>query len=106
MIIVSIYVLEMETFTKEGRAIILFFILAFFGMPFISLTYVIGFLFTNPETAFKWAPGICMIIYTIPTATLALVNAFVAKDSPFIDVTTVFLNLISPYTNLSSSMTN
>ena len=106
MIIVSIYALEMETFTTEGRAIILFFILAFFGMPFISLTYVIGFLFTNPETAFKWAPGICMLIYSIPTIILALVKFSVAPDSPVINVTNVVLNLISPYTNLSSSMAN
>ena len=108
LIIVSIYLLEMENFTKEGRAIILFFILAFFGMPFISLTYVIGFLFTNPETAFKWTPGICMIIYAIPSLTMTLME-FYGSNSPLsnlIGVVSVVLNLISPYTNLSSSMTN
>lgn len=67
----------METFTKEGRAFILFGLLAFFGLPFISLTYLVGFIFDKPETAFKWSVGINMFIYIIPTLISTLVIAYV-----------------------------
>ena len=53
--------------TKDGRALIFFGILILFGMPLISFNYTCSFMFDNPETAFKYIPGLCMLLFIFPT---------------------------------------
>ena len=95
----------MENFIKEGRAFILFGLLAFFGMAFVSLSYLLGFIFTKPETAFKWSPGLGMLIYALPTALSALF-AFVINSPSLAEAMPIVLNFLSPFTNLSTAISN
>lgn len=63
--LVSVYLLDIHEFIVDGRSIVLFFILTFFGATFIAYSYLIGFFFKNPDTAFKYS-GIVTIILALP----------------------------------------
>lgn len=64
--IISIYILDIEVLKVDNKAIALFFILTFFGADFIAFCYVIGFLFKNPDSAFKYSIIVTLVLGVVP----------------------------------------
>ena len=72
IILVGFY--YMSTDTIANVALKLFGVMLLFGAPFISLNYVIGFLFKRADSSFKYSVICTVINYAIPLLTGALVG--------------------------------
>jgi hypothetical protein len=70
-----VFVLDLGVFTENAGN--LFLILTILGFPYIALAYLMGFLFKEPETAFKWVFWIALATYVIP---IILMGSFMPKS--------------------------
>lgn len=104
LIVISVYVLGLKRFTEEGKAFLLFEILLFFGLPYITLTYNIGFLFTKPETAFKFSILLSLLYYALPTMLLQIWLAPPTVTQGTHDTVATIINIISPFNTLNSGI--
>lgn len=69
-----VFILDLGIFSENAGN--LFLILMVLGFPYITLAYLFGFVFDNPESAFKWVFYFALMTYAIP---LILIN-FMPKD--------------------------
>ena len=72
----------------------------FFGLPYISLSYNLGYFFNNPETGFKFSILLSLLTYAVP---LVLTQDYIPKGPR--DIFTDIFNVISPFTALNNCLT-
>ena len=75
LLVAVVYAMDVSTFTNNSANLLL--ILTVLGFPYITISYLFGFFFSNPETAFKWVFWFALIIYAIP---LILLGSYMPKD--------------------------
>ena len=63
------------------NALYLWLILTALGLPLITLAYLFGFAFENPETAFKWVFWFALMTYVIPLILITKDVSFLPEDS-------------------------
>ena len=64
LLVISVFVLQLDTI--KANAGWLFLVMQFFGLPYISLSYNLGYFFNNPETGFKFSILLSLLTYAVP----------------------------------------
>jgi len=96
LLIGFMFMLDLGVFTENAGN--LFLILAVLGFPYITLSYLFGFVFENPETAFKWVFWFALMTYAMPI----IILSFLSKDDQP-TVKTVF-EILSPFMCFSGAL--
>jgi hypothetical protein len=97
-----VFALDLGVFTKNAGNLLL--ILTVLGFPYITLAYLLGFGFKDPEAAFKWVFWIALMTYLIP---IILMGSYMPKD--WIPTLEVIFKVLSPFLcfqDALSQMTN
>jgi len=92
-----VFVLDLGIFTENAGN--LFLILTVLGFPYISLAYLFGFVFDNPETAFKWVFWFALLTYIAP---LLLTANYMPKDVR--DILTTVFKVSSPFISFNDAL--
>jgi hypothetical protein len=74
MLFVCVYILQIDAIVNCISVFVATILI--FGFPFITLAYVISFMFDKAETAFKWTIGVYMLQYLIGFGLEAIVPSF------------------------------
>jgi len=85
------------------NAIYLWLILTVLGFPLITLAYLFGFIFDNPETAFKWVFWLALMTYVIPLILITKDVSFLAEDIR--NVLSDIFQVLSPFIAFSCALT-
>lgn len=85
LLIIFSFILSIKQFSDNAGALYLIFVL--FGMPFIAMIYLTGFMFSKSEAAFKY--GLLIVILVTGVSMIFTIwssgwMAFVAHTNPFI----------------------
>lgn len=64
LLVSFVFFLDLGIFTENAWN--LYIIISVLGFPYITLAYLLGFLFENPETAYKWVFWFAMTLYVAP----------------------------------------
>lgn len=96
LLVIFVYILDLGIFTEHAGSLLL--ILAVLGFPYITLAYLFGFVFDNPETAFKWVFWFALMTYAFPLIILGF-----SPDDAKSTVKTVFM-VLSPFMSFSDAL--
>lgn len=97
LLVAFVFVLDLGIFTANAGN--LFFILTVLGFPYITLGYLMGFMFQDTKTAYRCAFWVALLIYAVP---LILTGHYMPKS--WIGTIKTVCAIASPFYSLQEAL--